>query len=236
MCSRCTVFCWIVCCLLDACVQICQMPDCVMTSGEMMAKMDLNVDPCNDFYEYSCSAYISNINIPPDKAIYTTLGGEMDGRKKARVRKVNQHLTVPNMINCMKIWCNIRKATFQTLLSYWDSLTLWCFSVIKCRDKAFYLMWLWIAIEMFQVFIICASQHWIFSARIFFSSVEINIAATVYTEQRRAHLIIACRFWKQVDPNIGVKIQQRSRKPDSATLPAWTWQLQRNREMSRLQR
>lgn len=34
--------------------------------------MDLNVDPCNDFYLYSCGNFIRSTNIPDDKTSITT--------------------------------------------------------------------------------------------------------------------------------------------------------------------
>jgi hypothetical protein len=69
-------------------VQVCSSSECVITAGMMLSKMNASVDPCNDFYEYSCAAFVSNVNIPPDKTYYTTLGGDMESRKKPRIRRV----------------------------------------------------------------------------------------------------------------------------------------------------
>lgn len=37
---------------------------------DILAAMDLTVDPCADFYNYSCGGWIKNNPLPPDKAAF----------------------------------------------------------------------------------------------------------------------------------------------------------------------
>jgi len=59
-----------------------------MTGGEMLSKMNVSVDRCNDFYSYACEAFINDVTIPPNKPHYSTLFGEVKDRRDARLREV----------------------------------------------------------------------------------------------------------------------------------------------------
>ena len=41
--------------------------ECVEAAAEVLAKVDLTVDPCEDFYQFACGNYIKNSVIPDDK-------------------------------------------------------------------------------------------------------------------------------------------------------------------------
>lgn len=72
---------------LDKTTRQCQSPDCVTTSGAMLAKMDLTVDPCRDFYQYACAAYTKDVMIPPDRVIWSTFN-VMSQRTNAVTRQL----------------------------------------------------------------------------------------------------------------------------------------------------
>lgn len=72
---------------LDKKTSQCESPDCVTTSGVMLAKMDLTVDPCRDFYQYACAAYTKDVMIPPDRVIWSTFN-VMSRRTNAVMRQL----------------------------------------------------------------------------------------------------------------------------------------------------
>lgn len=45
----------------------CQTPGCVRAAVKVMDTLDENVDPCDNFYEFSCGNYLRNTEIPADK-------------------------------------------------------------------------------------------------------------------------------------------------------------------------
>lgn len=72
---------------LDKSSQMCHSPSCIMTSGVVLSKMDVSVDPCQDFYAYSCTAYTKDVMIPPDRVIFSTFN--IIGQKNdARIRRL----------------------------------------------------------------------------------------------------------------------------------------------------
>ncbi|KAJ3654443.1 hypothetical protein Zmor_013632 [Zophobas morio] len=51
---------------------ICFTPDCVKTATQVLEKVDLNVNPCEDFYKFACGNFIKNTVIPEDKTSITS--------------------------------------------------------------------------------------------------------------------------------------------------------------------
>src|ERR1700730_11430058 len=49
--------------------------------------MDRTIDPCSDFYTYSCGAWIKNNPIPPDQASWDTYGKLAD-ENRAQLRAI----------------------------------------------------------------------------------------------------------------------------------------------------
>ena len=45
-------------------LQVCLSADCVALSGSMLAKMDMAVGPCDDFYQYACGTSIIDPLVP----------------------------------------------------------------------------------------------------------------------------------------------------------------------------
>lgn len=73
---------------LQSLLSVCRSPDCVMIGGEMLSKMDISIDRCQDFYSYACESFISDVTIPPSEPYYTTLSGYITHRRVARMQKL----------------------------------------------------------------------------------------------------------------------------------------------------
>lgn len=52
--------------------EVCESADCVDVSAYILRKMNQSVDPCNDFYTYSCGGWEKSTFIPPERAKYDT--------------------------------------------------------------------------------------------------------------------------------------------------------------------
>ena len=50
---------------------MCLSESCIKTSASLMEYMNRTVDPCHDFYEFSCGNYIAETIIPDDKSSFT---------------------------------------------------------------------------------------------------------------------------------------------------------------------
>lgn len=46
---------------------ICLRADCVQAASQILEKIDVNVEPCIDFYEFACGNFMKTTNIPDDK-------------------------------------------------------------------------------------------------------------------------------------------------------------------------
>ncbi|XP_013417582.1 endothelin-converting enzyme homolog isoform X2 [Lingula anatina] len=56
----------------------CLTPSCVKASGSMLKDMNLTINPCDDFYEYTCGNWVKNRIIPPDKPKWTSFAEVYD--------------------------------------------------------------------------------------------------------------------------------------------------------------
>ena len=45
---------------------------CIHIASKILEAMDLSVDPCEDFYSYSCNGWVKNNPIPDGKSIWGT--------------------------------------------------------------------------------------------------------------------------------------------------------------------
>ncbi|KAI1283102.1 Membrane metallo-endopeptidase-like 1 [Halotydeus destructor] len=68
---------------------ICLSQECIQASSQLMANMDVSIDPCDDFYQYSCGRWSSRHPIPEDKSNFDTFGVMKDELKD----KLSQLLT-----------------------------------------------------------------------------------------------------------------------------------------------
>ena len=55
---------------LQVCVEngkMCLTPGCIHAASGILEKMDFSVDPCEDFYQFSCGQFLEKTSIPDDK-------------------------------------------------------------------------------------------------------------------------------------------------------------------------
>ncbi|XP_062841848.1 phosphate-regulating neutral endopeptidase PHEX [Trichomycterus rosablanca] len=50
--------------------EFCLTPECIEAAGSILSKMDLAVNPCDDFYQYACGGWIKEHPIPEDSSSY----------------------------------------------------------------------------------------------------------------------------------------------------------------------
>ncbi|XP_037550251.1 phosphate-regulating neutral endopeptidase PHEX [Nematolebias whitei] len=50
--------------------QFCLTPECIEAAGSILSKMDQSVDPCQDFYTFSCGGWLKENPIPEDSSSY----------------------------------------------------------------------------------------------------------------------------------------------------------------------
>ncbi|XP_004450420.1 phosphate-regulating neutral endopeptidase PHEX isoform X2 [Dasypus novemcinctus] len=70
--------------------EYCLIPECVEAAAVILSKVNLSVDPCDDFFRYACDGWIHNNPIPedmPSYGVYPWLRHNVDLKLKALLEK-----------------------------------------------------------------------------------------------------------------------------------------------------
>ena len=62
--------------------------ECITAASDMLKSMNPNVDPCDDYYEYSCGGWLQSNSISDDEShtdIYTVIRNQMSEKLKCIV-------------------------------------------------------------------------------------------------------------------------------------------------------
>ncbi|XP_061185373.1 endothelin-converting enzyme 2-like isoform X1 [Saccostrea echinata] len=62
-------------------------PDSVQSSAYIMSKMDQSVDPCQDFYQYTCGNWLKTTKIPPSRSHYS-LFSEIADQNNEKIKAI----------------------------------------------------------------------------------------------------------------------------------------------------
>lgn len=53
---------------------MCLTETCIYTASEMVRSIDTSIDPCDDFYAFSCNGWLKNNPIPDGKSMWSIFG------------------------------------------------------------------------------------------------------------------------------------------------------------------
>jgi len=69
---------------------VCLTPGCVKAAAEILKNLDDKVDPCDDFYRYSCGNWIDSQVIPEDKtsvSLFSVVQDELDNKLRNLIER-----------------------------------------------------------------------------------------------------------------------------------------------------
>lgn len=84
---------------------VCMSESCVKAAAQILRNMDSKVDPCQDFYRYSCGGWIDSQVIPEDKtsvSLFTTVQDELDNKLRQLIEKKEPSPTDPPIVTKMR--------------------------------------------------------------------------------------------------------------------------------------
>lgn len=53
--------------------RVCTSPACIKAAARVLARLDPSVDPCSDFYQFSCGRFLETGSVPDDSSQLSTL-------------------------------------------------------------------------------------------------------------------------------------------------------------------
>ena len=52
--------------------KLCKTKECISAANDILKNMNLSVDPCEDFNQFTCGAFIASRRIPDDQTVFDT--------------------------------------------------------------------------------------------------------------------------------------------------------------------
>ncbi|CAG8759016.1 16073_t:CDS:2, partial [Racocetra persica] len=99
----------------------CTTRDCVIIAGKIIDDMDQSVDPCEDFYLYSCGGWIKKSVIPDDKGLYSYINILYEENQKLLRNILEDDFKSPQVAVLPSPSSSIDKKNFYNLQSFYQS-------------------------------------------------------------------------------------------------------------------
>jgi neprilysin len=92
---------------------VCLTKTCIDTASKLLAQIDESVDPCEDFYEFSCGNFLKEAVIPDDKAAINSFNN-IEDEVRVQLRKIVEEPEIPTEIKPSKNVRNLYKSCMDT--------------------------------------------------------------------------------------------------------------------------
>lgn len=94
------------------CADVCLTPGCIHAASHALERMDMSVDPCDDFYSFACGNFVKEASIPDDKNsidIFSTIQDKVNGQLRSLISEnINPNDPLP---------FNMAKTLYKTCLN-----------------------------------------------------------------------------------------------------------------------
>ncbi|XP_026670737.1 neprilysin-2 isoform X1 [Ceratina calcarata] len=94
---------------------VCYTPECIHTASRLLTNMDLEVEPCDDFYDFACGGFLKSTTIPDDKTSVNTFTGISDDLQK-QLRISIEEKSSPDEPKPFRLVKNLYKACMNKTL------------------------------------------------------------------------------------------------------------------------
>ncbi|XP_076238812.1 M13 family metallopeptidase neprilysin 2 isoform X2 [Calliopsis andreniformis] len=89
--------------------EVCYTPECVHTASRILKNMDVEVEPCDDFYDFACGGFLKATSIPDDKTTVNTFT-EINDQLQNQLRASIEEKSAPNEPKPFTLAKNLYKA------------------------------------------------------------------------------------------------------------------------------
>lgn len=93
--------------------KICLTKTCIDTASKILSRIDESVDPCEDFYEFSCAKFLKETVIPDDKAAVNSFN-TIEDEVRVQLRKIVEEPVENDEIEPIKNVKNLYKSCMNT--------------------------------------------------------------------------------------------------------------------------
>uniref|UniRef100_A0A1Y1MPR4 Peptidase M13 N-terminal domain-containing protein n=1 Tax=Photinus pyralis TaxID=7054 RepID=A0A1Y1MPR4_PHOPY len=100
---------------------VCLAPDCVIMASKILNNMDLKIDPCTDFYSFTCGNFMKNTPVPADEYIVSSF---QDAQKQVllQLRNLLEERSTSKELLPFKLVKNFYKSCMNTTAIEADGL------------------------------------------------------------------------------------------------------------------